>query len=121
MIGTNNSGNGRNSAEEMIDGVTAVIEKLRAKLPKTEILLLDIFPRGQRINAQRGKILQVNQVLSLVDSRPHVTFLRIGQNFVSPDGSIAKDIMPDFLHLTPNGYEIWAKSIEPTLARLMGE
>ena len=121
MIGTNNSGNGRNSAEEMIDGVTAVIEKLRTKLPKTEILLLDIFPRGQRINAQRGKILQVNQVLSLLDSRPHVTFLRIGQNFVSPDGSIAKDIMPDFLHLTPNGYEIWAKSIESTLARLMGE
>ena len=121
MIGTNNSGNGRNSAEEMIDGVTAVIEKLRTKLPKTEILLLDIFPRGQRINAQRGKILQVNQVLSRLDSRPHVTFLRIGQNFVSPNGSIAKDIMPDFLHLTPNGYEIWAKSIEPTLARLMGE
>ena len=121
MIGTNNSGNGRNSAEEMIDGVTAVIEKLRAKLPKTEILLLDIFPRGQRINAQRGKILQVNQVLSRLDTRPNVTFLRIGQNFVSPDGSIAKDIMPDFLHLTPNGYEIWAKSIEPTLARLMGE
>ena len=121
MIGTNNSGNGRNSAKEMIDGVTAVIDKLRTKLPKTEILLLDIFPRGQRINAQRGKILQVNQVLSRLDSRPHVTFLRIGQNFVSPNGSIAKDIMPDFLHLTPNGYEIWAKSIEPTLARLMGE
>ena len=121
MIGTNNSGDGRNTAEEMIDGVTAVIDKLRAKLPETEILLLDIFPRGQSINAQRGKILQVNQVLSRLDSRPHVTFLRIGQNFVSPDGSIAKDIMPDFLHLTPNGYEIWAKSIEPTLARLMGE
>ena len=121
MIGTNNSGDGRSTAEEMIDGVTAVVDKLRAKLPKMEILLLDIFPRGQRINAQRGKILQVNQVLSRLDARPHVTFLRIGHNFVSPDGTIAKDIMPDFLHLTPKGYEIWAKSIEPTLARLMGE
>ena len=121
MIGTNNSGDGRSTAEEMIDGVTAIVDKLRAKLPKMEILLLDIFPRGQRINAQRGKILQVNQVLSRLDARPHVTFLRIGHNFVSPDGTIAKDIMPDFLHLTPKGYEIWAKSIEPTLARLMGE
>ena len=121
MIGTNNSGDGRNTAEEMIDGVTAVIDKLRDKLPKMEILLLDIFPRGQRINSQRGKILQVNQVLSRLDARPHVTFLRIGQNFVRTDGSIAKDIMPDFLHLTPKGYEIWAKAIEPTLARLMGE
>jgi beta-glucosidase len=50
-----------------------------------------------------------------------VTFLRIGQNFVRADGSIAKDIMPDFLHLTPEGYEIWAEAIEPTLAKLMGK
>ena len=121
MIGTNNSGEGRNTAEEMIDGVTVVVDKLHAKLPKTKILLLDIFPRGQRINAQRGKILQVNQVLSRLDERPYVTFLRIGQKFVSPDGSIAKDIMPDFLHLTPKGYTIWAEAIEPTLAKLMGE
>ena len=121
MIGTNNSGEGRNTAEEMIDGVTAVVDKLHAKLPKTKVLLLDIFPRGQRINAQRGKILQVNQVLSRLDKRPNVTFLRIGQKFISADGSIAKDIMPDFLHLTPKGYAIWAEAIEPTLARLMGE
>jgi len=121
MIGTNNSGEGRNTAEEMIDGVTAVVDKLHAKLPKTKVLLLDIFPRGQRINAQRGKILQVNQVLSRLDKRPNVTFLRIGQKFVSADGSIAKGIMPDFLHLTPKGYAIWAEAIEPTLARLMGE
>ena len=76
MIGTNNSGDGRNTAEEMIDGVTAVVDKLRAKLPKMEILLLDIFPRGQRINAQRGKILQVNQVLSRLDARPQVLWRR---------------------------------------------
>ena len=121
MIGTNNSADGRNTAEEMIDGVTEIVDKLRAKLPKTEILLLDIFPRGQRINAQRGKILQVNQVLSKLNARQYVTFLRIGHNFVGSDGRIAKDIMPDFLHLTPKGYAIWAKAIEPTLARLMGE
>ena len=121
MIGTNNSGKDRNSAEEMIDGVTAVIDKIHEKLPETKILLLDIFPRGQRINDQRGKILQVNQVLSRLDTRPYVTFLRIGQNFLSADGSIAKNIMPDFLHLTPKGYEIWAEAIEPTLSELLGK
>lgn len=121
MIGTNNSGKDRNSAEEMIDGITAVVDKIHEKLPETKILLLDIFPRGQRINDQRGKILQVNQVLSRLDARPHVTFLRIGQNFLSEDGSIPKQIMPDFLHLTPKGYEMWAKAIEPTLAKLLGE
>ena len=121
MIGTNNSGKDRNSAEEMIDGVTAVIDKIRKKLPETKILLLDIFPRGQHINDQRGKILQVNQVLSRLDTRTYVTFLRIGQNFLNSDGSIPKHIMPDFLHLTPKGYEIWAEAIEPTLSKLLGE
>jgi lysophospholipase L1-like esterase len=29
--------------------------------------------------------------------------------------------MPDYLHLSPAGYEIWAKSIEPSVAQLMGE
>jgi lysophospholipase L1-like esterase len=121
MIGTNNSGKDRNSAEEMIDGVTAIIDKIQKKLPETKILLLDIFPRGQRINDQRGKILQVNQVLSRLEARTYVTFLRIGQKFLNADGSIPKHIMPDFLHLTPKGYEIWAEAIEPTLSKLLGE
>ena len=60
-------------------------------------------------------------MLSRLAARTHVTFLRIGQNFDRADGSIAKDIMPDFLHLTPEGYEIWAEAIEPTLAKLMGK
>jgi lysophospholipase L1-like esterase len=29
--------------------------------------------------------------------------------------------MPDFLHLSPRGYEIWASSIESKLKELLGE
>ena len=29
--------------------------------------------------------------------------------------------MPDFLHLTRQGYEIWASAIEPKVAELLGE
>lgn len=29
--------------------------------------------------------------------------------------------MPDLLHLSDQGYTIWAESIEPTLAKLLGE
>ena len=46
MIGTNNSGK-RNTAAEIVDGVTAVVAKLREKLPRTKIVVLDIFPRGE--------------------------------------------------------------------------
>ncbi len=120
MIGTNNSGK-RNTAAEIVDGITAVVKKLREKLPRTKILLLDIFPRGEQFNEVRGQILQVNQALRRLVDGAFVHFLPIGHNFVSADGSLAKEIMPDFLHLSGKGYEIWAESIEPTLAALLGD
>ena len=46
-------------------------------------------------------------------------FLDIGSKFLQPDGSILIDDMPDFLHLSEAGYQIWADAIGPKLAELM--
>lgn len=121
MIGTNNSGGDRSSAVEMVDGVTAVVETLRAKLPETKILLLGIFPRGERFNDQRGKILQVNQAIQKLDDGEFVHYLDIGHQFLEKDGSLNREILPDFLHLSTRGYEIWASSIDSTLSRLLSD
>jgi SAM-dependent methyltransferase len=50
-----------------------------------------------------------------------VKYLDIGDKFLTPDGTLTKEIMPDALHLSPKGYEIWAASIEPSVAKLLGE
>lgn len=121
MIGTNNSNRQDNTAAEIADGVRAIVHKLRSELPDMRILLLGIFPRGEHPNAQRGKILQVNQMIQRLDDGAHVHFLDIGCRFIEDDGSISKTVMPDFLHLTEQGYRIWAEAIEPTLVDLLGE
>jgi beta-glucosidase len=121
MIGTNNSGDDRNTANEMVDGVTAVVEKLRAKSPDTKILLLAIFPRGETFNDQRGKILQVNQAIRKLQDNKHVFFLDIGHRFMDKNGVIPKAIMPDFLHFSTAGYGVWAQAIESKLASLLGD
>lgn len=119
MIGTNNVGY---PAKDIALGVEAVVKKLRQKLPETKVLLLAIFPCGQFANSpNRLKIAEANQMIAPLGKLPGVTFLDIGPKFLSPDGSISKEIMPDFLHPTPKGYEIWAKGMEPTLAKLLGE
>ena len=46
-----------------MDGVTAIVKKLRIKLPATKILLVSIFPRNENYSAQRGKLAMINQVL----------------------------------------------------------
>lgn len=121
MIGTNNSNGGDNSAAEIADGVRAIVGRLRSRLPDMKILLLDIFPRGEKPNAQRGKILQVNQMVRRLHDGEHVHYLAIGQQFINDDGSISKEIMPDFLHLTPKGYQIWADAIEDKLKEMLDE
>ena len=34
---------------------------------------------------------------------------------------VSKDIMPDYLHLSEKGYQIWADAIKDSLADLLGE
>jgi lysophospholipase L1-like esterase len=119
MIGTNNTGDC--SAADIAQGIISIVSELNQRLPQSKILLLGIFPRGEKPNPQREKIAVINQLLAKLDGERNVTFLDIGPRFLTPDGLITKDIMPDYLHPNEKGYRIWAEAIEPTVKKLMGE
>lgn len=120
MIGTNNSGN--NSPEEIADGLAAITKQLRAKLPETKVLLLGIFPRGANKDDGRRKVNEkANAIFKKLADGKDVHYLDIGEKFLEPDGTLSRKIMPDLLHLSVEGYTIWAESIEPSLKKLMGE
>jgi lysophospholipase L1-like esterase len=121
MIGTNNSNKQDNTEAEILAGVTAIVEQIRARQPDTKILLLGIFPRGETFSPQRGKILQVNEALARLDDGKNIFCMDIGPQLIENDGSISKDIMPDYLHPNAAGYLIWAKATEPKLKQLLGE
>jgi N-acetylglucosamine-6-sulfatase len=38
---------------------------------------------------------------------------------MNEDKSISKEIMPDFLHLTEKGYQIWADAVLPTVKEML--
>jgi lysophospholipase L1-like esterase len=119
MIGTNNSAS--DSAEGISRGITAIVETIRSKQPQAKLLLLAVFPRGEKSspNPQRDKLKEVNATIAKLDDGKHIHFLDIGEKFLQPDGSLSKEIMPDFLHLSPAGYQIWADAISEKLAALM--
>jgi lysophospholipase L1-like esterase len=121
MIGTNNSNSEDNTPGQIVEGIAAIVAKLRERLPNTKILLLGIFPRSENFTAQRGKLTQINQVIAKLDDGKNVHFLDIGHRFLNNDGVLPAEIMPDYLHLSTKGYEIWADAIEPKLAELLGE
>lgn len=121
MIGTNNSNGNDHTAEEIGAGIKAIVAKLREKLPETKVLVLAIFPRGEKPNPQREKNAKASEIASAVADNKMVYFMDIGPKFVEADGTINREIMPDVLHLSPRAYGIWAEAIEPKVAELMGE
>ncbi len=112
MIGTNNSNKDDNSEADILEGVQTIVKQIRERLPKTHLVLVNIFPRGQSFSSQRGKILQVNQALEKMADGKYIEYLDIGSQLIEADGSISKSIMPDYLHLTEKGYEVWAQALK---------
>jgi lysophospholipase L1-like esterase len=127
MIGTNNVGS--NSAEQIAEGVAAIVKELRKQRPDMQILLLGVFPRaGKRIPREateakadelQPKIKDINKSLAKLDDGKKVHYLDIGGQFLEKDGALSKAVMPDYLHLSKKGYEIWAKAITPSLEKML--
>jgi lysophospholipase L1-like esterase len=129
MIGTNNAGS--NSAEEIAAGVEAIVKELRHQKPHMKILLLAVFPRSakpakelqdtKRVSADElnKKLPQVNKQIAKLDDGKNVKYLDIGPKFLDKEGGLSKEVMPDYLHLSKKGYEIWAEAIEEPLKELL--
>lgn len=119
MIGQNNGG--LNTAEEIAEGVTAIVTKLRQKLPDMKILLLAIFFRGEKPNDEQIKLAKTNEILSKLADGQHIFYMDVDKIFLQPDGSIPKSLMPDFEHPSKQGFRIWAEAIEPKVSELLGD
>jgi len=123
MIGTNNIGQKDNPEQpaSAIAGIQAIVKEIRKKSDHAKILLLGVFPRGEKAdNRFRAMVKEINAgAAKLDDEGKSVKYLDIGEKFLQPDGTISKEIMPDFLHLTEKGYHIWADAIKDTLAEML--
>jgi len=125
MIGTNNTGKERdkktprNTPAQVIEGVTAVVNDIRTRLPDSKILLLAIFPRGDGGPEQQAQINEINPAIARLDDGKMVKFLDIGAKFLDADGTLPTSIMPDLLHPNAQGYQIWADAMNPTLEAML--
>ena len=121
MIGTNNSNGEDNTPGQIVEGVRAIVDLLKARLPGTKILLVAIFPRSENFGVQRGKLAQINAALRRAADGRDVLWVDFGHQFLNDDGTIPRELMPDYLHLSPKGYAIWAEAIEDTLSQILGD
>lgn len=91
------------------------------------MLLLAVFPRGSAAKEDKvspkeklnKKIPQINELIKKYADDKTVFYKDIGDKFLNAEGGLPREIMPDLLHLSPKGYEIWAEAIKPDVQKLM--
>lgn len=120
MIGTNNMWGRDADPAHAAAGVKAVIDLIQSKQPQARILLMSILPTGEKNNPGREKRKAVNELISKYDGG-QVEYVDVWDRYLEPDGTISKEVMGDFLHLAPRGYDIWAESIRDKVKEIVGE
>jgi len=117
MIGTNNTGHRAEDPRTTAAGIRRIVDEIHRRTPGTQVLLLAVFPRGERPDdVLRGINARVNKIIA---GWTDVHFLDIGAALLNPDGTLSKDVMPDLLHPNEKGYGIWQRAMEPTLKKLL--
>jgi lysophospholipase L1-like esterase len=124
LIGTNNTGNEddgrpRNSTPEIVAGVSNLVRRIQFHLPQSKILLLGLFPRGEKTDPIREQVKAVNAGISKLADGEKIKFLDLGEKFLAADGALPRELFPDLLHPNEKGYQIWADAMEPVLAEML--
>lgn len=111
-VGTNNARHSEATPSQIAEGIRAIIESIHAKAPSARVLLHAIFPRGPDVkDPWRQRCIAINKLLPALADGERVQFIDIGSKFTGADGTVSKDTMPDLLHLSAKGYQIWVDAL----------
>ena len=102
-------------AEDIVAGTRAVLDKCRAMFPNAKIVLMAILPNGR--NWSRTK--EVNAITRTFADDNTIFYLDLTP-FMPLDHGHFTGVGNDAVHLTPEGYEIWASHLDPLLDKLIG-
>jgi len=105
-------------AAEVADGVRAIAQVFRRKLPATRVIVLGILPVKDKV--KWGKCRETNRILASYDyPKDEVVFMDLQDRFLNGEGSIKPELFKDGTHLTPAGYEVLADVLVPQIERLI--
>jgi lysophospholipase L1-like esterase len=111
LIGTNNT---PDTPEDIAAGVKAVVETTKSTFPGIKVVVVSILPNARA----NDKMAAANQLIRpLADGRT-VHYLDLAAKF-TPQGESWKGLSRDRLHLTAEGYEMWAAELETLLPQLL--
>jgi lysophospholipase L1-like esterase len=111
MIGTNNVSD---TPEEIAAGVKAVVAATQKKFPGVKVVLMSVLPNSRAAD----KMAQVNTLLAPMADKKNVYYVDLAAKFTPVDDNW-KGLSRDKLHLTAEGYEMWAAELAALLPTVL--
>lgn len=120
LAGTNNLGDPScDQIANIVAGHDALLESCRAKAPGAKIILTAIFPRNDD-KAEPHDLRRINVQLARRADGKTLFFLDVNDRLADAHGNLLDIMTIDGLHLSPEGYQVWADGLRPLLTRLLG-
>ncbi len=120
-IGVNNFPS--DEPDEITEGISKIVAELKTNLPDSKILLLGPLPAGTTPNhPNRLKYEKVHQQLSKLSKKWKVKYMDLGSILIDPNNNLDPNYYStDGIHLGVEGYNIWAKTLEPVLKAMINQ
>lgn len=114
LIGTNDFALERTD-EELLSTINEIIISMISSLPRTKIFLTSILPTNKIENRPNDRILKVNVHIHNIAIKRNVNYFDLHSLLLDDDGNLNKAYTTDGLHLSDNGYVVWAKALRKLL------
>jgi lysophospholipase L1-like esterase len=116
LIGTNDLHGPRQRRD--LDGIAArcraIVERIRERAPEAGVLLNGLMPRTA-FHAERLKAL--NGRYRSIAAETGASYIDLWPAFADPAGELRNELTRDHLHLTAEGYRVWAGVLGPHVQR----
>lgn len=112
----NNDVNRGTPAEEIAENVREFLDRVKAELPGTRVIVVSPKPSFSRINTL-PEVREVNRLLgALAGEYDHVLFADVYSSMVDEDGQPLDSLFSaDGTHMNKKGYALWADLLRPLL------
>jgi len=112
-----------NDAKEIASGIESIVKVLQKKVPMAKILLFGPLPTGHNnMEANRQKYYQIHQAIKKLGNGKTIIYENMDPLFINPDGTIKEALVSqDAIHLTKEGYRVWASVLVPDAKKLMSK
>ena len=119
-----NPADAQRSLEQISEGIKPINDELKKEMPdikRLQALVKNLEQQRGTIPAAKlnKKVAEINAIIANLDDGKTVFYKDIGKEFLDQSGGLSGEIMPDYLHLSAKGYDIWGKAIKGDIEKLV--